>query len=211
MGIIDRREREKEQRRNAIIDAAEKLFSSKGVANTTMDEVAEMVELSKGTLYLYFKNKEELFCAIVQRGLDILEKNLIAASEKGNDALEKLHSMSQAYFSFCRQFPFYFSVIFYHEFHQMVFAKEDETTQEILNQGQRMYDWLGQVMEEGKAQGCIRPDVDPLLTAFSLHAFMSGLVRIVLTEKDHLLDHHRVDGEKLAEYAFDLIRRSLQK
>jgi TetR/AcrR family transcriptional regulator len=50
MGITERKEREKEQRRNAIIDAAEKIFFTKGMDNSTMDDVAEEAELSKGTL-----------------------------------------------------------------------------------------------------------------------------------------------------------------
>ena len=60
MGIAERKEREKEHRRNTILDAAEEVFFSKGINLATMDEVAERAELSKGTLYLYFKNKEEL-------------------------------------------------------------------------------------------------------------------------------------------------------
>ena len=52
MGIAERREREREQRRNTILDAAETVFFSKGINLATMDEVAEEAELSKGTLYL---------------------------------------------------------------------------------------------------------------------------------------------------------------
>ncbi|MDL1893205.1 helix-turn-helix transcriptional regulator, partial [Sphingobacteriales bacterium CHB3] len=52
MGIIERKEREKEQRREEIVTAAEKIFFEKGLAIATMDEIAEAAELSKGTLYL---------------------------------------------------------------------------------------------------------------------------------------------------------------
>ncbi|BDZ69820.1 helix-turn-helix domain-containing protein [Methanobacterium petrolearium] len=61
MSIRDRREREKEQRRNDIINAAEKLFFAKGYDDVSMNDIATEVELSKATLYLYFDNKEELF------------------------------------------------------------------------------------------------------------------------------------------------------
>ena len=67
MGIAERREREKDQRRNTILDAAEKVFFSQGINLATMDGVAEEAELSKGTLYLYFKSKEELFLGIACR------------------------------------------------------------------------------------------------------------------------------------------------
>ncbi len=58
MSTADRREREKEKRRNDIIDVAEKLIFSKGYENVTMDDIARETELARGTLYLYFKNKD---------------------------------------------------------------------------------------------------------------------------------------------------------
>lgn len=61
MSIQDRREREKEQRRNDILKAAEKLFLSREYDNVSMNDIAREVELSKATIYLYFENKEELF------------------------------------------------------------------------------------------------------------------------------------------------------
>ena len=60
MGIRERKEREKERRRQQITVAAKKVFSDKGFNRATMDDIANEAELSPGTLYLYFKNKEEL-------------------------------------------------------------------------------------------------------------------------------------------------------
>ena len=58
MGIQERKEREKLQRREDIIDAAEKVFFKKDLDSATMDDVANEAELSKGTLYIYFKSKK---------------------------------------------------------------------------------------------------------------------------------------------------------
>mgnify|MGYP006293938867 FL=1 len=60
MGIYERKRREREQRRAQILEAAKKVFSSKGFNSATMEEIAGEAELSPGTLYIYFKNKEEL-------------------------------------------------------------------------------------------------------------------------------------------------------
>ena len=90
MGIQERREREKEQRRNEILDAAEKVFFSKGFNNATMDEVAETAELSKGTLYLYFKNKEDLYFAITQRSMTILRSMFQDAVNQHKIGIEKV-------------------------------------------------------------------------------------------------------------------------
>ena len=72
MGIAERKERERLRRREEIIDAAERVFFTKGIRDATMDDVAEEAELSKGTLYLYFKSKQELYLAINFRGLSLL-------------------------------------------------------------------------------------------------------------------------------------------
>lgn len=64
MGIHERKLREKEKRRDDIIAAARKVFSAKGFNSATMEEIASAAELSPGTLYLYFKNKEELHTSL---------------------------------------------------------------------------------------------------------------------------------------------------
>ncbi len=72
MGIQERKNREKERRRQQIIIAAKKIFSSKGFHKTTMEDIAKKAELSPGTLYLYFKNKDELFASLSMRLLHYL-------------------------------------------------------------------------------------------------------------------------------------------
>lgn len=70
MGIYERKQREKERRREDIIAAARKVFSAKGFNSATMEEISSAAELSPGTLYLYFKNKEELHTSL---SIDILK------------------------------------------------------------------------------------------------------------------------------------------
>jgi AcrR family transcriptional regulator len=72
MGIQERKEREKERRRQQIIVAAKRVFSEKGFNKATMEDIAKEAELSPGTLYLYFKNKEELYASLSLRILQYL-------------------------------------------------------------------------------------------------------------------------------------------
>ena len=72
MGIAERKEREKLVRREQILEAAYQLFHESGFSAATMDQIAERAELAKGTLYLYFKSKEEVYYALLDRGLEIL-------------------------------------------------------------------------------------------------------------------------------------------
>lgn len=64
MGIKERKEREKERRRHQIMVAAKRVFSAKGFSKTTIEDIAREAELSPGTLYLYFKNKDDLYASL---------------------------------------------------------------------------------------------------------------------------------------------------
>ncbi len=83
MSLAKWKEREKEQRRNDIIDAARKLLAYKDFDEISMNEIAKEVGLGKSTLYLYFKNKESLYFAIVLRGIRIWAKMIKEEVKKG--------------------------------------------------------------------------------------------------------------------------------
>ena len=68
MGVVERKEREKKQRRENILEAARGLFQERGFLNVTISDIAEVTELSIGTLYLYFKNKEDLYAGLACLG-----------------------------------------------------------------------------------------------------------------------------------------------
>ncbi len=76
MGIQERKERERERRRQQIMVAAKRVFSEKGFSKTTMEDIARQAELSPGTLYLYFKNKDELYASLSLRILQYLQIRL---------------------------------------------------------------------------------------------------------------------------------------
>jgi AcrR family transcriptional regulator len=76
MGIHERKKREKEKRRQVIMSAAGKILSEKGFEKSTMEDIANEAELSPGTLYLYFKSKNDLFASLTIRVLQYLNKKL---------------------------------------------------------------------------------------------------------------------------------------
>jgi AcrR family transcriptional regulator len=82
MGIRERRIRDRERRRQQILVAAKRVFSGRGYHKATMEEIAREAELSPGTIYLYFKNKDELYASLTLRVLQFL---LIRLEQIQND------------------------------------------------------------------------------------------------------------------------------
>src|SRR5665647_1171720 len=107
MSMKEIKEQEKEQRRNYILDVAEKLFFSRGYDDVSMDDIANEVELNKATLYLYFKNKESLFFAIVLRGVRILHAMVSEGVKNCENGIKILYLTGIAYFNFVNKYPDY--------------------------------------------------------------------------------------------------------
>ena len=101
------KEQEKEQRRNHILDTAEKLFFSKGYDNVSMDEIANELEINKATLYIYFKNKESLFLAIVLRGVKIMHTMISKEVRDDRTGIETLSAIATAYLTFVNNYRDY--------------------------------------------------------------------------------------------------------
>jgi len=104
MGIIERREREKTERRKTILNCARELILSQGVEHVSMEGIAAKAELSKATVYLYFSSKEELLSEICEEGARCFHEQLKMfplSGLKGMAALKLLwHSYLELFGSF---------------------------------------------------------------------------------------------------------------
>jgi len=97
MGIQERKQRERERRRQQIIVAAKRVFSERGFSKTTMEDIAREAELSPGTLYLYFKNKDELYASLSLRILQYMNIRLEdVKKENDSEPAQKIDSIKEA-------------------------------------------------------------------------------------------------------------------
>ena len=110
MGVIERREREKKERREAIVSAASRVFLAKGLGNATMEDIAREAELSKGALYLYFKNKDELFLQIALAALADFETLIADVVQQEIAPEEKVKQLLQEYVRYASEHQSRFQV-----------------------------------------------------------------------------------------------------
>jgi TetR/AcrR family transcriptional regulator len=169
-----RKEKEKERRRNDIIDAAEKSFFERGYDNVSMDDVAKAAELAKGTVYLYFKNKESLFFAVALRGARILTDMFEEVLEGGGTGAERLYGTGVSYYRFYKEYPDYYKLFIYSQ--SPCFGPMSEYTGELQRLGRRSIEIMCQCILEGQKDGSIRPDVDPIKAAFYLIYASEGVI-----------------------------------
>jgi AcrR family transcriptional regulator len=185
MGIAERKEREREQRRNEIIDAAEYVFFSKGLANASMDEVAAKAELSKGTIYLYFKSKEELLFAINLRSLKILQEKFEVVTDPAKSTIENILAIGNSYIQFSREYKDSFKLLLYFE-DDTQFKLDHKLYEELCDQGGDPICFLVKVLEQGIHDGSIRNDIKPAVLAHCLWSQITGILRLAKTMDFHI-------------------------
>ena len=207
MSISDRKEREKEMRRMDIIDTAEKLFFEKGYENITMADIAEEAELARSTLYLYFKNKKEIYLAISVRGTEILNEMFKECYNKGETGIEKVKMLMMAFYRFYKEYPDYYNVNW--SSYKVLLDHDLPKMGEIKRIRMEGFSFFGKALQEGIEDKSIRSDIDPvkanLVLALSIQNAFNLPPTIELHMKNNNLTH-----EELIDYTINMMIRSLK-
>ncbi|KPK85345.1 MAG: hypothetical protein AMS27_07530 [Bacteroides sp. SM23_62_1] len=204
MGIAERKEREKEQRRNAIIDASERIFFTKGMDHSTMDDVAEEAELSKGTLYLYFKSKEDIQFAIFLRGAAILLGMMQERVSDQKSGYENLLEMAAVSVEYSKKHTDYFQFFLFFQ----------SANLETLNIGQAQIEkslieqspiaLVIDCVKKGIEDGSLRSDISADVFAATLWTQILGVL-IVVNYKSNLYRMLSVDVNDVIKTHLELV------
>lgn len=154
-----------DKRRQMLVPAA-RIFTKKGFHKTTVDEIAAAVGVSKGTIYNHFKNKEDLYLAIFQEGVDIFHQQLVKAAAGPADPKEKLRRLIRGHFIFSSEEKDLF-YLFLKELGSTDFSRE--LLAGILSKCLQVY---RDVIREGSQKGVFRP-LDPAVTASAVFGMLT--------------------------------------
>lgn len=202
-----RRVREKEQRREVIVDAAEAVFVAKGLALATMDEIAKRAEYSKGLLYKVFDSKEELYLAISLRALEQLHAAFRLAAQQPGTGRDAISAIGHAYAAFAHEHPAYFEAILYHATQSP--AQDAGSSGAACDaEADKIFDLVAQVIAAGIEDGSIRSDVAPMEVALMLWAQLHGLV--VVTTFERGVERLQKSPEQFLSDAIDFITTGMR-
>ena len=192
MGIQERKEREKERRRQQIIVAAKRVFSGKGFNKATMEDIAKEAELSPGTLYLYFKNKEELYASLSLRILQYLHIRVSHVNKETNlSPNEKLHALTEAMYDVYDFDPLIIINMFHLQSSEILKNLSESLLDEIKDLSQKSIGAIAKIFKTGIDQG-IYVDRHPMALADIFWSMFSGVVlweaskKVLSSDKDYL-------------------------
>ena len=178
MSVKERRAREKEELRQEILDAARELFAKEGYENVSMRKIAEKIDYSPTTIYLYFKDKDELLDSICEETFAKLVKEFEEIEGGTSDPIEQLERAGRAYIDFGLSHPNHYKVTFMGMGHPA--HAEEHKFDYQGSMGEKCFMHLHAIVERCVQQGKFRPlDLDA--TSQALWAVVHGITSLLIT------------------------------
>jgi AcrR family transcriptional regulator len=203
LGPRERREREREEIRTRILDAARELFAAEGVEAVTMRRIADRIEYSPTAIYFHFRDKEALLAELCDCDFRAFAHEFIEIA-KIADPVERLKAAGGAYVRFGLNNPSHYRVMF------MTPKTAESKTIEKGNPEEDAYAFLRGIVVELIAKNLVRDETDPDLVAQVIWSAMHGLVSLEIAKcNDTWVDWRPV--EERGRLVVTMILRGLLK
>lgn len=190
--------------RDNIIAAAKELFETKGVEKTTMDDIAELADYSKSTIYVYFKSKEEIYNSIVRDYMEILTGELELCIDGKRGFEDSYYQLCDCLVGFEERYPKYYASLM-GEAHMTNSRKrtQNEDVSQELNQ------LIQRLLEKGKSSNVLREDLELQPTVLYVWSAISGIIQVAERKKDEIGKRFRMNKEEYLRYSFRTFFESL--
>lgn len=176
MGVKERREREKSETREKILDAARELFVTEGYEGVSMRRVADKIEYSPTAIYVHFADKNELFRELCHQDYSRLAE-VFQSSVMSTDPIERLKQIGAIYIDFGTRYPNHYKFMFMtpHPPHE-----PDEVDREMMGNPEKdAYAFLKWAVQQAIDADCFRPELrDAEVVSQTLWASVHGVISL---------------------------------
>jgi len=166
--------------------------------------------MAKGTLYLYFSSKKDLYYSVVVKALDIIENVIRKNVGKAKNGLEKVVSMGKAYIEFYNEYPDYYSLIANYESQKAKLSTEDPLVKLSYGKSEQIFEYLKKSIQVGIEDKTIREDIDPEKFSMVLWSQTTGLVQQVKLREDLYMYWSGTNPMEILNYYIEITKKTLQ-
>ena len=209
MGIQERKQRERERRRQQIIVAAKRVFSEKGYSKSTMEDIAREAELSPGTLYLYFKNKDELYASLSLRILQYLNIRLEdVKKEKDIEPRQKITAIKEALFDVYQFDPMILINMFHLQSSETLKNLSSPLLENITELSRNSLTILAEIFKDDTGQDILASH-HPTAIADIVWSLFTGVV--LWEESKRMIDNEKDFLKQTLDVAFEIFSRGITR
>lgn len=204
--------RKKEPRsvhRENIVSAASALFMEKGIAATSMDDIAKAAGYSKATLYVYFENKEEIVGILVLNSMKKLDDYISSALIQHETTKARYDFICRGLVQYQEEFPFYFKMVLDKiniDFESKEYLPEEKETYQI---GEEINEKIKNFLLSGMEKGDLRSDLDIMPAIFNFWGMLSGIIQLAANKEEYIKKSMGLSKIKFLEYGFSLVYHSI--
>lgn len=208
MSIAERKEREKELRREQIIEAAKQVFYKKGFSASTIEEIASAAQLSPGTLYLYFKNKDDLYVSIMLNiSKAFLDKLEALYNRSDLNPFQKLQSLKEVVYSIYELDPVALRNVFALQTSEGIKNLSEEISEQIILISKNIIRTISKIFEDGIREKLFI-EKHPIALADITWSVFSGLV--IWEESKRVFDPRKKYLKETIDLAIDIISHGVK-
>jgi AcrR family transcriptional regulator len=176
MGMVERRQREKQALREEILEAARELFAKEGYENVTMRKIAEKIEYSPTTIYLYFKDKDEIIEQICDQTFALLSRRLKEVVATESSPIECLKMGLKAYINFGIDHPMHYRVA-------LMMPVDREHRHQEESEGRKSFEFLVNAVTVCVEAGLFR-ETDVMAISQVLWTAIHGVTALMITQRE---------------------------
>jgi len=180
LGLEERRKRERENRKNAILKAARKLFFEKGFRQVTVENIARKAEFSKGSIYLYFNSKEEIYSQILLNDIDKFHDRVADILQGPSSASEALIRVAEIYVDFFLNDRELFRILMNFMLHNNDMNLPEDINNHIIKTTNRTISIIEQVFKYGIEKGEFPPDINLRMNRNAIWGLLNGIISLHL-------------------------------
>ena len=207
---MGRRKKEpKSVHRENIVAAASTLFMEKGIAATSMDNIAKSAGYSKATLYVYFENKEEIVGILVLNSMKKLYDYISSALIQHETTKARYDFICCGLVQYQEEFPFYFKMVLDKiniDFESKEYLPEERETYQI---GEEINEKIKNFLLSGMEKGDLRNDLDIMPAIFNFWGMLSGIIQLAANKEAYIKKSMGLSKIKFLEYGFSLVYHSI--
>ncbi|HID31475.1 MAG TPA: TetR/AcrR family transcriptional regulator [Desulfobacterales bacterium] len=194
----------KQAKKQDILEAAMRVFAKKGVANAKMADVADAAGIGKGTIYEYFKSKEDIFAEAFHHFMEQMDAVMAKRLFKLHDPIEKLMALIAGWVEVTQDTSTGFLEIMMDFWAEGVRHKQEPAAFDL----RKLYDeyrrWVVKILEEGISKGKLRP-VNTTIVASILIGALDGLML------QWIMDHNLFKLDEVADVLTESFIEGLRK
>lgn len=204
--------RKKEPRsvhRENIVSAASVLFMERGIAATSMDDIAKAAGYSKATLYVYFENKEEIVGILVLNSMKKLYDYISSALIQHETTKARYDFICRGLVQYQEEFPFYFKMVLDKiniDFESKEYLPEEKETYQI---GEEINEKIKNFLLSGMKKGDLRGDLDIMPAIFNFWGMLSGIIQLAANKEEYIKKSMGLSKANFLEYGFSLVYHSI--